>query len=31
LVSLFFIVAGDVWGLYVWRTLGRRFGPVNRN
>jgi hypothetical protein len=31
LMSLFFIIAGDVWGLYVWRTLSKRFGPVNRN
>jgi hypothetical protein len=31
LMSVFFIVAGYVWGLYVWRTLGKRFGPVNRN
>jgi hypothetical protein len=28
-MSLFFIVAGDVWGLYVWRMLSKRFGPVN--
>jgi O-antigen/teichoic acid export membrane protein len=30
-MSLFFIVAGDVWGLYVWRMLSKRFSPVNRN
>src|SRR5882757_3692552 len=30
-MSLFFIVAGHVWALYVWRMLSKRFGPANRN